>query len=126
MHRPLEIEMCGQRRQVVSVMIHIMSAAGLGGAPVAAPVVGDHPEALADEEQHLRVPIVGREGPAMAENDRLPCAPILIENLRAVFGGDRTHGRSFPMEGGRRERPYYIGDVTDSMSTMILPAAVPV
>src|SRR6266481_2252787 len=124
MHRPLEVEMCGQRRQVVSVMIHVMSAAGLGGAAVAAPVVGDHAEALAEEEQHLRVPIVGREGPAMAENDRLPCAPILIENLGAVLGGDRAHGRSFPMVGGGRERPYYFGDVTDWVSTMILPAAV--
>jgi hypothetical protein len=32
MHRTLEVEMCGQRRQVVGVMIHVMAAAGLGGA----------------------------------------------------------------------------------------------
>jgi hypothetical protein len=42
MHHTLEVEMVGQPRQVVGVMIHIMAAAGLGGAPIAAPVVGDH------------------------------------------------------------------------------------
>jgi hypothetical protein len=55
MHRTLEVEMFGQPRQVVGVMIHIMAAAGLGGAPMAAPVVGDHAEALAEEEQIWRL-----------------------------------------------------------------------
>ena len=63
-----------------------MAVAGLGGAAMAAPVMGDHAEALAEEEQHLRVPIVRRERPAMAEYDRLTRAPILIENLDAVLG----------------------------------------
>jgi hypothetical protein len=55
MHRTLEVEMFGQPRQVVGVMIHIMAAVGLGGAPMGAPVVGDHAEALAEEEQTWRL-----------------------------------------------------------------------
>jgi hypothetical protein len=55
MHGTLEVEMFGQPRQVIGVMIHIMAAAGLGGAPMAAPVVGDHAEALAEEEQTWRL-----------------------------------------------------------------------
>jgi hypothetical protein len=27
----------------------------------------------------------------MAEHDRLPAAPVLVENLDAVLGGDRWH-----------------------------------
>ena len=58
---------------------------------MAAPVVGDHAEALAEEEQHLRVPIIGRERPAVAKHDGLTIAPVLVINLRAVFGCDRAH-----------------------------------
>ena len=57
---------------------------------MAAPVVSDHAEALAEEEQHLRVPIIGRHRPAVAKHDGLTSAPVLIENLNAVFG-DRLH-----------------------------------
>ena len=41
MHRILQIEMRGQRRQVVGIVIHVMAIAGLGGAAMAAPVMGD-------------------------------------------------------------------------------------
>jgi len=91
MHRILEVEMCGQCREVVGVMIHVMAAVGLGGAAMAAPVVGDHAEALAEEEQHLRLPIIGRQRPAVAKHDGLTFAAVLVEDLNAVFGGDRVH-----------------------------------
>ncbi len=52
---------------------------------MAAPVVGDHAEALAEEEQHLRVPIIGRQRPAVAKHDGLTVAPVLVEDLNAVF-----------------------------------------
>jgi len=84
--------MCGQRRQVVGVMIHVMAADGLGGAAMAAPVVGDHAEALAEEEQHLRVPIISRQRPAVAKHDGLTFAPVLVEDLNAVFCLDCIHG----------------------------------
>jgi hypothetical protein len=39
-----------------------MAVPGLGGAAMAAPVVGNHAEALVEEEQHLRIPIIGDSG----------------------------------------------------------------
>ena len=56
-----EIEMRRHRGEVVGVMVHVMTVAGLGGASVPAPVVGDHAVAVLQEEQHLRVPIVRRQ-----------------------------------------------------------------
>src|SRR6476646_2229793 len=72
-------------------MIHVMAIARLGGSAVAATVVGDHAIALIEEEQHLRVPVVGRQRPAMAEHDGLTFAPVLVENLNAVFRFDTPH-----------------------------------
>src|SRR5258708_3063105 len=72
-------------------MIHVMAVVGLGGPAMAAPVVGEHAEAFAEEEQHLRVPIIGRQRPAVAKHDGLPLSPVLIVNLRAVFGSDSAH-----------------------------------
>src|SRR5436190_21426673 len=92
MHRPLDVEMCGQRRQVVGVMIHVMTATGLAGTAMAAPVVGYDAIAVLEEEQHLRVPVIGGQRPAVAEHDGLTFAPVLVEDFNAVFGGDRRHG----------------------------------
>src|SRR3546814_767398 len=83
--------MTGQRRKVVGVVIHVVSAAGLTRAAVAAPVMGDDAETAMEEEQHLRVPIIGRKRPAMAEHDGLTRTPVLVENLGAVLGCDRRH-----------------------------------
>jgi len=46
------------------------------------------------EEKHLSIPVIGGEWPAVAENDGLSRSPILIENLRAVFRGNRRHTTS--------------------------------
>jgi hypothetical protein len=37
-----------------------MAAIGLGGTPMSAPVVGYDAIAVVEEEQHLRVPVIGR------------------------------------------------------------------
>jgi hypothetical protein len=66
----LQIKVFRERRQIVSIVVHVVAVAGLGRPPVAAPVVSDDAKALAEEEQPLRVPIVRREGPPMAEHDR--------------------------------------------------------
>ena len=50
----LQIEMRGQRRKVVCVMIHIMAVTRLGGSAVA--VMSDDAKAVIEEEQHLRNP----------------------------------------------------------------------
>ena len=77
--------------EVVRIVIHVVTVAGLAGAAVAAAGVGDDPIAVIEEEQHLGVPVVGRQRPAVAEDDRLARAPVLVEDLRAVRGGDRAH-----------------------------------
>src|SRR5262249_45508092 len=55
------------------------------------PVVGNGAKAVAREEEQLLVPRIGVEGPAVAEDDGLARPPVLIEDLRAVFGFDRGH-----------------------------------
>jgi hypothetical protein len=90
----LQIKMSSHSREIVGVMVHVVAVAGLAGTAVAAAVMGNHPVAAIEEKQHLRIPIVGRERPAVAEHDRLTFAPVLVENLRAVFGGDGGHGGS--------------------------------
>jgi hypothetical protein len=37
----LEIEMGSQRSQIVGVLVHVVTVAGLRGAPAPAPVMGD-------------------------------------------------------------------------------------
>src|SRR4030088_2382926 len=91
MHGPLEVEMCGQRRQIVGVMIHVMAATGLRGAAMATPVMGYDAIAVLEEEQHLCVPIIGRQWPAVAEHDGLTFAPVLVEDLNAVLRRDSAH-----------------------------------
>jgi hypothetical protein len=59
MDRILQVEVLGHRREIVGIMVHVMAVTGLRRAPMTAPVVGDYSIALAQEEQHLRVPIIG-------------------------------------------------------------------
>src|SRR6266436_1153083 len=91
MHSLLEVEMCGQRRQVVSVMIHVMAATRLGGTSMSAPVVGYDAIAVLEDEQHLRVPIIGRQRPAVAKHDGLTFAPVLVVDLRPIFRRNCRH-----------------------------------
>ena len=44
-----------------------------------------------DDQAMLVVPGVGVQRPAVAEQDRLPLAPVLVEDCGAVAGGDRAH-----------------------------------
>src|SRR5438067_2696667 len=86
-----QVEMRRKSRQVVSVMVHIVALGGLGGATVATAVMGDHAVAMMQEEQQLRVPIIRRQRPAMAEHDWLARSPILEVDFRSVFRSDRRH-----------------------------------
>src|SRR6266478_6399085 len=81
-----------QSRQVVGIVIHVMAVVGLAGAAVAATVMGDDAIAVMEEEQHLRVPVIGRQRPTMAEHDGLTGAPVLVVDIDAVFGLDGRHG----------------------------------
>ena|SRR5580700_8291271 len=57
-----------------------------------AAVVRYHAIATLAEEQHLPVPVVSSQGPAVAENYGLSLSPILVLNLRSVFCRDCRHG----------------------------------
>src|ERR1700744_2481318 len=80
-----------QCRKIVSIMIHVMPVARLRGPSVAAAVVGYDAIAVIEEEHHLRVPVIGRKRPTMAEYDRLTFTPVLVVNGRSVFGPDFAH-----------------------------------
>src|SRR6266511_1072202 len=85
--------MLDHRGRVGGVMVHVVTVADLARSAMAAPVVGNDAIAVRDEVEHLRVPVVGAEGPAMMEHDRLTILrpPVLVENLDTVLGGDAAH-----------------------------------
>src|SRR5882724_5774266 len=85
--RVLQIEMIGYRFQIVGIVIHVMSVAGLSRATMSASIARNDAETLAEEKKHLRVPIIRRERPAVTEHNRLPAAPVLIidVDVRSVF-----------------------------------------
>jgi hypothetical protein len=59
---------------------------------MAAAVMGDAAVSVVTEEEHLVFPGVRAQRPAKAEDDGLPRPPVLVIDLRAVFGRDRWHG----------------------------------
>ena len=67
----LEVERRHQRGDIGRIRIHVMAVRRLGGAAMAAAVMRDHAIALAQEEEHLRVPVVAAERPAVMEDDGL-------------------------------------------------------
>ena len=105
----LQIERFDQRREIVGVGVHVVAVPGLARAAVAAAVVGDAAVAVRRQEEHLVLPGVGAQRPAVAEDDGLPGAPVLVVDLRAVFRGDRAHRmvshRSWLATHGQRPWP---------------------
>src|SRR5437899_8476086 len=90
-NRILEVEMIGHGLQIVGIMVHVVAAAGLSRATMSAPIRGNDAETFADEKKHLRVPIIGRQRPAVAEHDGLTFAPVLVidVDVSSVFFSDR-------------------------------------
>src|SRR5262249_17879105 len=74
--------------------------ANLRRPTVAAPVMRYDAITLAQEEQHLRVPVIGRKRPAMAEHKGLTRTPILVEDVDAVFVSDYWHALTLAMTDG--------------------------
>src|SRR5882724_12492183 len=77
-NRILQLQMIGDSLQIVGIVIHVVSAAGLSRAAMPAPVTRNDAETFAEEKKHLRVPIIRRERPAVTEHNRLPAAPVFI------------------------------------------------
>ncbi len=55
------------------------------------PVMRNDAISALPEKQHLPVPVVCGQWPAVRKHDRLSFAPILIVNVRAVFRCDCCH-----------------------------------
>src|ERR1700733_1001557 len=58
-----------------------------------APVMRDDPVAVLGEKQHLCIPRIRIQRPAMRKRDRLSLTPVLVINRRTVVGGKRVCGQ---------------------------------
>ena len=87
----LHVEGFDELRQVIGVGVHFVAVPGLARSAMAAAVMGNAAIAVVGEKQHLVFPCVGAERPAMTEDYGLSCAPVLVIDLSAVFGGDCRH-----------------------------------
>lgn len=58
-----------------------------------ATIVCDAMIAVVSKEEHLRFPVIAVQRPAMGEDDGLSgrVSPVLVVDLRLVFGNDERH-----------------------------------
>src|SRR5579862_5000763 len=97
MDRVLQIKLVSKGCEIVSIRVHVVAVPGLGGAAVPAPVMRNNAIATLAEKQHLSIPVVRGERPAVAEHDRLARSPVLVENLCSIFCRDRRHEKFSPL-----------------------------
>src|SRR5438445_2906802 len=87
----LQVKLFSEGCEIVGVGVHVVAIPRLGGTTVPSPVMRDDSIALLAEEQHLSVPIVRSERPAVTEHYGLALSPVLVVNLCAVFCCDSRH-----------------------------------
>ena len=87
----LEVELLDQFGKVIGVGVHVVAGPRLARASVAAAVMGDASIAARGEVEHLILECIRGKRPAMAEDNGLSGAPILVIDLGAVFGRDCAH-----------------------------------
>src|SRR5712692_11014423 len=91
MDRVLKVKLFSQSREIVGVGVHLVTFPRLGGTAVTSPVMRDDSIALLAEEQHLSVPVIRGERPAMTEHYGLALSPVLVVDVRTVFCRERGH-----------------------------------
>jgi hypothetical protein len=96
-----QIELVKKLCQVVGILIHVIPVPGLARAAMSTAIVRDAAIAVGGEVEHLCLPRIGRQRPAVAEADDRAGAPVLIVNRSAIFGGDCAHGFRWSWVGGR-------------------------
>src|SRR5260370_35303070 len=84
----LQVKLFGKHREIVGVGVHVIAVPGLCGTAVPSPIVRDAPITTLAEEQHLSVPVVCGERPAVPEHDGMALSPVLLVNLCTAFGCD--------------------------------------
>src|ERR1700683_753944 len=85
MDRVLQIKIFSQRREIVGVCVHVVSVPSLRGTAVASTVSRDDAVAALAEVQHLTVPVVRGERPAVAKDYGLAFSPVSVKNFVGVF-----------------------------------------
>ncbi len=84
--RLFQIQRRHQLGEVVGIGVQIVTVRGLTGAAMASPVVRDAPVSTSGQEHHLIFKCVGAQRPAVTEDNGLARPPILVVDLRPVFG----------------------------------------
>src|SRR5213593_4376131 len=82
-----QIEMRDDRGGVRGVVVHVVTIADLARPAMAASVMRNDAVALLQEVEHLGVPVVSAERPAMMEDDglRVPGSPVLVVDRRTIL-----------------------------------------
>jgi hypothetical protein len=88
-----EAKVLEQLGYVIGPSVDVVSVPGLIGATMATAVVCNYAVSAVGEEVHLKFPIVGVEGPTVAEEDGLAggVAPVFVEKTHTVFEGKVWH-----------------------------------
>ncbi len=114
--RVFQIELIHEAREVVRVRVHFIAVPGLTRTAVTAAIVGDGAKPARRKVDELLVPGVGVQRPAVAEDDGLTRAPVLVEDVGAVLSGDRAHERSPLHQSCLERRKRAIGGISGSRS----------
>lgn len=79
--------------EIVDKGVHVVSVPCLRGATVAAAVVSDDAEPVVGQEDHLVLPVVAAQWPAVRKGDdgALGVAPVLVEELGSVSQLEMRH-----------------------------------
>src|SRR5215468_3126246 len=91
MHGVPQVECGDERGEVVGIRVQIVAVPGLARTPMAAAVMGNAAVAARGQKEHLVFPGVRAQRPAVAEDDGLSTAPVLVIDLRAVLRRNRRY-----------------------------------
>jgi hypothetical protein len=82
----VEVQRGDQVGEFVGVRIQVIAFPGLVRAPVPSAVVRDAAVSAGRQENHLVLPRIGGQRPPVTKDQRLACPPILVKDLRSIFG----------------------------------------
>src|SRR5258705_7538697 len=87
-----QVKLPDEFSEVIGIGVEVIAVPGLARSAMAAPIMRNTAVSARRQIEHLILECVGAQWPAMAEDDGLTRAPVVIINFRAVRGGDGTHG----------------------------------
>jgi hypothetical protein len=104
MDRILQVKLPDKLGEIIRIGVEIVAVSGLTRAAMPAAIMRDAAVALARKEEHLVFEGVRAERPAVAEDDGLTFAPVVVIDRRAVLGRDRAHDAGPHGRAGRKAR----------------------